>query len=118
MEQEVCQILDFQGFYGWIEKESLFFATHKLEEFFDEEDWATSDLTVTDDSILSEMDRFLLYGEDKKSSSVFIMKADIINLIKGIANELVYKVLSELSDRGKLVMAWDKESEEFIWIQQ
>jgi len=118
MEQEVCQILDFQGFYGWVEKEALFFATHKLEEFFDEEDWASSDLSVTEDSVLSEMDRFLLYGSNQKASSVFIMKADIINLIKGIANEIVYRILSELCDNGKLAMAWDNETEEFVWVQK
>lgn len=116
MEQEICQILDFQGFNEWVEKEAGVFALHKLEEFFDEDDWQNVDLTITETLIEYEMDRFLFYTGEQKSN-VFILKSDIINLIKGIANELVYRVLSELTDKGKLTMAWDNEVEEFVWLQ-
>lgn len=117
MEQEVCQILDVKGFNEWVEKEAGIFAAHKLEEFFDEEDWATIDLSITESIIDYEMSRFLFYTETEKNN-IFIMKSDIINLVKGVANELVYRVLSKLTDKGKLTMAWDDNTNEFIWIQK
>jgi len=116
MEQEICQILDFKGFNDWVEKEAGVFALRKLEEFFDEDDWSTTDLTITPQLIEYELRRFLFYTEDY-NFSIFIFKSDIIKLIKGISNELVYRVLSELTDKGKLTLAWDNEEEEFIWIQ-
>ena len=115
-EQEVCQIEDVDGFYEWVEKEAIQLAFFKLCETFDDEEWEEEDLMLTTKLRNHELSRFL-FSLDNLNYGIFILKTDIMNLIKGLANELVYSVLSKLTDKGNLIMSWDSEMEEFIWLK-
>lgn len=117
-EQEVLQIVDYSGFFRLIEEQAEGIATLKLLEFFEEYEIDKIDMSLCPVQLDHEFSRFLFHACDSlEKENIFIMKNDIINLIKGLANEMIYKVLGELVDRGECKLAWDDSKKDFIWVQ-
>jgi hypothetical protein len=118
----ICKIVNMEGFVEYVRKMSWQeFSLKVSKRFSDKKDIKKIELDtddIGDDEdlplaiIMSELRRFVFYGEDKEP---FILKSNIHDIIKTLANHIIAKFLGRLVDQNILEMCWDPKFNEFIW---
>jgi len=62
---------------------------------------------------MQEIRRFVFY--DNEENETYILKINIDDIIKTLANQIIANFLGRLVDKGILEMCWDSKFNEFIW---
>lgn len=118
----ICKITNMEGFVEYVKKRAWENFTIKVARHFsDKKDIKKIELDTDDigddedlplDVIMYELRRFVFYGNEKET---FILKHNIEDIIKSLANHIIAKFMGRLVDQGVLDMCWDSKFNEFIW---
>jgi len=118
----VCKIISMDGFVDYLRKKSWGQFSKKVIKHFknkndikkigiDTDDIGEEDLPVA--IIMQEIRRFVFY--DNEENETYILKINIDDIIKTLANQIIANFLGRLVDKGILEMCWDSKFNEFIW---
>jgi len=118
----ICKITNMEGFVDYLKKKSWQeFSLKVAKHFKDKKDIKKIELDTDDigdedlphDVIMFELRRFVFYGADSKEP--YILKYNIEDIVKTLANHIISKFLGRLVDQNILEMCWDSKFNEFIW---
>lgn len=118
----VCKIVSMEGFVDYLRKMAWEQFTVKVSNHFKNKNDIKKINLSTDDVgeedlplviIMQEIRRFAFY--DKEEEETFILRNNIQDIIKTLANQIISNFLGRLVDTGVLDMCWDSKFNEFIW---